>query len=169
MPLKYYTLITGASMGFGKTLALECANRKMHLILVALGGENLHKFSDYLKKHYGIDAITLEMDLTEDNACYDLYEQVTALGLKVNMLINNAGVGCTELFVDGCINKYQQQIKLNVLVTTMLTHLFLGMLKEHSPSYILNVGSLASFFSLPKKQVYGATKSYVFLFFKKPS
>ncbi|MES1220817.1 MAG: SDR family NAD(P)-dependent oxidoreductase, partial [Bacteroidota bacterium] len=53
-----------------------------------------------------------------------------------------------------------------VLATTLITRLFLDMLKQNGPSYILNVGSLASFFYLPKKQVYGATKSYIYYFSK---
>jgi len=53
-----------------------------------------------------------------------------------------------------------------VLATTRLTRLFLPELKQNSPSYILNVGSLASFFPLPKKQVYGATKSFICYFSK---
>jgi short-subunit dehydrogenase len=49
---------------------------------------------------------------------------------------------------------------------TLITHLFLEMLESYTPSYILNVSSLASFFYLPKKQVYGGTKSYLVSFSK---
>jgi short-subunit dehydrogenase len=162
----YYTVITGASLGFGRTLALECAYRKMNLILVALPGEGLHNLADSIKNTYLIDAIPLEIDLSDDHGCHRLYHEVVTRGLEVNMLINNAGVGSTEFFSKGNIKQYQQQIKLNVLATTMITHLFLEMLKKNAPSYVMNVGSLASFFSLPKKQVYGATKSYIFYFSK---
>ena len=48
----------------------------------------------------------------------------------------------------------------------MLTHLFLDMLKLNGPSHILNVGSLSSYFILPKKQVYAATKSFIYFFTK---
>ena len=53
-----------------------------------------------------------------------------------------------------------------MLATTRITRLFLPMLKTNSPSYVLNVGSLASFFTLPRKQVYGATKSFIYYFSK---
>jgi short-subunit dehydrogenase len=52
------------------------------------------------------------------------------------------------------------------LATTVITHLFIKNLPEGSPAHILNVGSLASFFYLPKKQVYGGTKSYIYYFSK---
>ena len=69
-------------------------------------------------------------------------------------------------FKEGNIDFYQKQVKLNVMVTTLLTSLFLDMLKANTPSHILNVGSLSCFFYLAKKQVYGATKSYVYSFSK---
>jgi short-subunit dehydrogenase len=90
--------------------------------------------------------------------------EVNALQLQVNMLINNAGLGSTVMFNEGSISLYEKQIKLNVLTTTLITRLFLEMLKRNGPSYILNVGSMASFFCLPKKLVYGATKSFVYFY-----
>jgi len=84
----------------------------------------------------------------------------------VNILINNAGIGSTMPFEEGSPDLYKRQIKLNVLATTLITRLFLTTLQLHDHSYILNVGSMASFFYLPKKQVYGATKSFIYFFSK---
>jgi short-subunit dehydrogenase len=161
-----YTLITGASEGFGKALAIECARRKMNLILVALPGPELHPLAGFIKRNYGVDVITIEKDLCRDESCMELFNEVSTLNLRVNMLINNAGIGSTVLFEEGSINLFEKQIKLNVLATTQITHLFLKMLERNSPSYILNVGSMSSFFYLPKKQVYGATKSFIYYFSK---
>jgi short-subunit dehydrogenase len=138
----------------------------MNVILVSLPGEALQDQAAFLKAIYGVEAIAIEMDLCEEGSCRELLNQVIAYDVKVNMLINNAGVGGTDLFHCGCLSHYEKQIKLNVLATTITTHLFMAMLKENHPSYILNVGSLASFFSLPKKQVYGATKSFIWYFSK---
>ena len=52
------------------------------------------------------------------------------------------------------------------MTTVQLTHLFLPELKKHQRSYILNVSSLCVFFYLAKKQVYGATKSFIYFFSK---
>jgi uncharacterized protein len=162
----FYTLITGASEGFGKALATECARRKMNLILVALPGTELHNLAESLKLDFLVDVVSVEMDLCKDESCLDLFNIVSARGLRVNMIFNNAGIGSTGLFEEGSIKLFEKQIKLNVLATTLITRLFLDMLKHNSPSYILNVGSLASFFPLPKKQVYGATKSFIYYFSK---
>jgi short-subunit dehydrogenase len=166
MNKNHYTLITGASEGFGKALAIECARRGMNLILVALPGPELHCLGDFIRRNYCVDTVCIEKDLCRDKSCLELFNEVSELNLPVNMLINNAGIGSTVLFEKGSIGLYERQIRLNVLATTLLTRLFLGLLKRHSPSYILNVGSMASFFHLPKKQVYGATKSFIYSFSK---
>jgi len=136
----------------------------MNLILVALPGPELYHLAEFIQRNYFIDVITIEKDLARDESCVELFNQVTALDLQVNMLINNAGIGSTVLFETGSISLYEKQIKLNVLATTIITRLFLGSLKRNCQSYILNVGSMASFFYLPKKQVYGATKSFIYFF-----
>lgn len=166
MKTKLYTLITGASEGFGRALAMECASRKMNLILVALPDSKLHILAKTLIQKYAIDVIAIEKDLSIEENCTMLYKQVEELKLPVNMLINNVGISSTMFFSEGSIGFYQKQVQLNVVATTLLTSLFLDMLKTNKPSHILNVGSLSCFFYLAKKQVYGATKSYIYSFSK---
>ncbi len=162
----HYTLITGASEGLGKALALECAHRKMNLILVALPGPELYQLAGLIRRNYCVDVIAIEKDLCEEQSCTALFDEINKQNLQVNMLINNAGTGSTLLFEEGSINLYEKQIKLNVLATTIVARLFLEMLKRNNNSYILNVGSMASFFYLPKKTVYGATKSFIYFLSK---
>ena len=59
-----YTLITGASEGFGKALALECASRKMNLVLVALPGPEIFYLADFIKRNYKVDVVSIETDLS---------------------------------------------------------------------------------------------------------
>lgn len=163
---KFYTLITGASEGLGKALALECASRGMNLILVALPGSGLHFLARLIKRNYPVEVVCIEKDLCLDESCSELFWEISMLGLHINILINNAGVGSTVLFEKGPVSLFEKQIRLNVLATALLTRLFLDILKQNSPSYILNVGSLASYFILPRKNVYGATKSFLYSFSK---
>jgi uncharacterized protein len=161
-----YSLITGASEGLGKALAFECAARKMNLMLVALPGSGLHELGDFIHRNFGVSVMVSEKDLSDPASCRDLFREIQQQGLRLRMLINNAGLGGTNLFCEGSLELYEKQIRLNVLATTVLTHLFLDNLERNGPSYILNVGSMASFFFLPRKQVYGATKSYIHFFSK---
>lgn len=166
MKTKLYTLITGSSEGFGKALAIECAKRKMNLILVSLPDSGLNQLAEFIIQNYNVDVVPIEKDLAIEENCMMLFKEVEQLDLAVNMLINNVGLGSTMFFKEGNIDFYQKQLKLNVMVTTLLTSLFLNTLKTNTPSHILNVGSLSCFFYLAKKQVYGATKSYVYSFSK---
>ncbi len=166
MNTKLYTLITGSSEGFGKALAIECAKRKMNLILVSLPNSGLTPLAEFIMQNYNVHVIPIEKDLSVEENCVALYKEVKQRKLSVNMLINNVGLGSTMFFKEGTIDFYQKQVKLNVMVTTLLSSLFLEMLKTNQPSHILNVSSLSCFFYLAKKQVYGATKSYVYSFSK---
>jgi len=163
---KHYTIITGASEGLGKSFAIECASRQMNLILVSLPNSGLPELAIFIRRNFKVSVRTFEMDLSVSSTCYDLFFEIEKSKLPINTLINNAGIGNTGLFDEGSPEFYEKQIRLNVLATTVITHLFIKSLKGKTPSYILNVGSLASFFYLPKKQVYGGTKSYIYYFSK---
>lgn len=166
MPEKLYTLITGASEGLGKSFALDCAGRNMNLILVALPDSGLDRLANFIRRNFTVSVITFEKDLTGPLSCHELLMEIQKQKLHLRILINNAGIGSTVPFCEGSVELYERQIRLNVLATTIITRLFLANLEQHTPSYILNVGSMASFFFLQRKQVYGATKSYIYFFSK---
>ena len=163
---KHFAMITGASEGFGKAMALECAGRNMNLVLVALPGSALSSLSCFIERNYDVTVLFFEHDLSKKEECVLLFEKISQQKLPVNVLINNAAMGGTHFFEEKDPEYYYKQIGLNVVAPTLLTHLFLQTLEKNSPSHILNVGSLASFFFLPKKGVYGATKSYLVAFSK---
>lgn len=163
---KKFAIITGASEGFGKALALECASRHQHLILVALPGSGLKHLAAYIEKNFDVSVYWYEHDLSKKEECRLLFHEINQQALPVHILINNAGMGGTHFFEERDAEYYHKQIELNVVAPTLLTHYFLDSLEKNSPSYILNVSSLASFFYLPKKGVYGGTKSYLVAFSK---
>jgi short-subunit dehydrogenase len=164
MQNRVYTLITGASEGLGKAFAFECAQRKMNLILVALPGPELRSLVNFIQKNYEVEVIGIEKDLSREENCVALINEINILNLQVNILINNVGVGGTFFFEKGNIQFYEKLIRLNVLATTLITRLLLDNLKKCEESYILNVGSMAGFFYLPKKHVYGASKAFIYSF-----
>jgi uncharacterized protein len=161
---KKYTLITGASAGIGKAMAAECAKRGQNLILVALQNSGLAETAACLQQQYGVDVKALELNLTSPNAMQYLYDWCHQQQLKVNVLINNAGIGNYSIFQQSDYEDYQSMIQLNVNAVVALTHLFVPKLRENESAYILNVGSFASLMPLPYKSVYAATKSFVLTF-----
>jgi hypothetical protein len=119
---------------------------------------------DFLQRAFDVDVKVFASDLSDESNCYQLFEEIDEQRLHINMLINNAGIGGTAWFEDESAEQYASVIKLNVLATTLITRLCLKLLEENTPSYILNTGSMAGFFHLPRKQVYCGTKSYIYSF-----
>lgn len=161
-----YALITGASEGLGKFLAIECARKRMGLVLVALPGSELKHLQKYIIRTYHVDVLCIETDLSCESNCYQLYQRVKNENISISVLINNAGMGGTFPFDEKDAAYYSKVISLNATTPTMLCRLFLPDLKNNAPSFIMNVSSLAGIFHLPHKQVYGGTKSYLLAFSK---
>lgn len=157
------TLITGASSGLGRELAIECAKRKMNLLLVALPGRNLEEFCKQLSSSYQVLAFGFEGDLTEKEFISRLVNSILRK-YRINFLINNAGVGGTVPFQEASIDYLDTIIQLNIRATTLLTRLLVEELKSHEQSYILNVSSMAAFSPIPYKTIYPASKAFIYSF-----
>lgn len=159
--MKPFVLITGASGGLGRTFALEYAKKGENLFLTDLENSNLPELVAFLKANFKVEIRSFRTDLSVPENCERLYLYAQENGISVKYLINNAGVLSKGLFEELPLHFIQKQIDVNVKSPTLLCRLFLDDLKKNSPSGILNVSSLASYFSVPMKQVYGATKAYI--------
>ena len=153
-------MITGASKGLGKQLALECARRKMNLILVSLPNENLEGLSMEIASSYQIHVSYREIDLTVRSSVEDLARWVNE-DFAVSMVINNAGIGGSHIFTDCTTDYLDSIIQLNINAMVLLTRLLLPQLKMRQNAYILNVSSLAAFSPIPYKTVYPASKVFI--------
>lgn len=154
-------LITGASEGLGKSFAIESAKRGLALVLVSLPNSGLEHLANYLRVNFNSKVCCIEIDLTKNTAAAEIFGKLKEQNISVNVLINNAGLGNWSWFEDKNVEFYRTQIDLNITNTVLLTRLFLNHIDKSTASYILNVGSLGGHFIVPKKQVYGATKSFV--------
>lgn len=159
-----YTLITGASQGFGKAMALDFAARKMNLVLIALPKSGLNELLIFIKNNFKVDVIALELDLSSINSCYEIADFIKNNNIQIKYLVNNAGVLSRGYFDELSEVFILKQIEVNITTPTLLIRLLLENLKKSAPSGILNIGSMASFFALQKKQVYGGTKAYLLCF-----
>ena len=162
LPSGSYTLVTGASAGIGKQIAVECARRGLNLFLVSLPETGLDEFADELKQKYSVNVHTLAVDLTEYDAPQTIYTFTREKGITVAILVNNAGVGFKGSFEKLETELTDKMILLNVRATTMLAVLFLPEMKKLPKAHILNVSSFAAFSPVPFKSVYSASKSYLF-------
>ena len=116
----YYTLITGASQGFGKAMALEFAKRKMNLVLVALPNSGLKELSLFIKTNFNTDVICLEQDLSITESYYAISNYIKNKNINIKYLVNNAGV-LSRGYFDELDDKFiLKQIEVNVTAPTLL-------------------------------------------------
>jgi uncharacterized protein len=158
-----YTLITGASTGLGKEIAIEYARHHINLILVAMPGRNLLQLCQELEILYGIRTVSLEYDLTKENDLNELAAFVKD-NFSVNQLVNNAGIGGTMKFEEASCEYLDKIIHFNIRATTMLSCLLLPELLNHKKALILNIASMAAFGPIPYKTIYPASKAFIYSF-----
>lgn len=162
--MKNYALITGASSGIGRELAEVFAKEAWNLILVARSVESLVSLKKQLESQYGIDVKVIPKDLSVEESCEELFSEIQADALKVEVLVNNAGHGDYGLFHQTSWARDRSMIQVNMLALTKLTKLFLPNMIREQRGYILNVASTAAFQAGPYMAVYYATKAYVLSF-----
>jgi uncharacterized protein len=159
---KLFALVTGGSRGLGREFAIELARKKINVLIVALPDDGLPGLCHYIRANFNVECFYLETDLTQSNSIEELMEW--ASGYRINILINNAGMGGSKEFLLAETEYLDNMIALNVRALTLITHKLLPELKSHKQSYILNVASMASFSPIGYKTVYPASKVFVLYF-----
>jgi short-subunit dehydrogenase len=154
-------LITGASSGIGLELARLHARKGGNLVLVARSRDKLDALKQELEAAHGIRATVIAADLAAPGAARSVFEQTEALGIRVDLLINNAGFGGHGLFHEQALTSLQAMMQVNMAALTELTHCYLPGMVQRRRGRILNVSSTAGFMPGPLQAVYYATKAYV--------
>lgn len=154
-------LVTGASSGIGTDLAREFARDGHDLILVARNEAALTALAAEVSAEHGVTATVIAADLADPAAPRRLFDDVTARGLSVDVLVNNAGFGDGSRFAEASREKTLGMIQVNVTALTDLMHAFLPGMVSRGKGRVLNVASTAAFQPGPGMSVYCATKAYV--------
>ena len=157
-------LITGASSGIGAAYAREFAARGADLVLVARGEDAMRRLADELRSTHGRRVEVVPADLAEPGAADLVAERVAALGIEVDLLVNNAGFGMHGDLIGADAGRLTAQIQLNCVALVDLTRRFLPGMMDRRRGAVVNVASTAAFQPLPHMAVYGATKAFVLSF-----
>lgn len=157
-------LITGASSGLGRDFAWLCARDCGRVVLVARDEARLAALAREIMDETGVDCVVISADLAEPGAPAELYKNVGARGITIDILINNAGFGTFGAFANADLHSQSQMVDVNIRALTELTHLFLPGMIARRFGRILNVASTAAFQPGPLMAVYYATKAYVLSF-----
>ncbi|MFC4101967.1 SDR family NAD(P)-dependent oxidoreductase [Paenibacillus xanthanilyticus] len=157
-------LITGASSGIGEQFALQLAKRGYDLVLVARSQDKLERLAAEISAQHGVKTHVIAADLSLPGAALRLHTEAAQLGLRIDLLVNNAGFGLSGEFLNHPIDAYREQIMLNVNALMEMTHLFLADMAARRSGAIINVASLLSFMPFPYCSVYSGTKAFVLSF-----
>lgn len=158
---KNVALITGASTGIGKELATIHAEKSGDLIIVARSKNKLETLKADLEKKHAVKVMVIAKDLGLAEAPKEIYTEVKAAGIEIDILINNAGFGALGKFHELELESQISMINLNVTSLRTMTHLFLADFLKRNAGKILNNSSTASLMPGPLQAVYFATKAYV--------
>ncbi len=154
-------LITGASAGIGAEFARYHASKGGTVIVTARREDTLNNLKSELEAAHSVPVHVYAMDLGANGAADQLYDQIKADGLQVDILINNAGFGGHGHHVERDLAAEQAMIDLNVKALVTMTQRFGGDMAGRGNGKILNVGSTAGFMPGPQQAVYFATKAFV--------
>ena len=157
-------LVTGASSGIGLELAKCFAADGCRLVLVARKGSVLETLATELRKAHKIQAQVITADLSQPESPARLLAHLYSAGLKVDVLVNNAGFGAQGKFVELPLARQLEMLQVNITTLTHLTGLLLPGMVERRRGGILSVASTAAFQPGPGMAIYYATKAYVLSF-----
>lgn len=148
-------LITGASSGIGREMAIYLSELGYDLILVARRKERLQELQKRLSTHVTI----FTYDLQKSENIYELHKKVQ--DKEIDLLINNAGFGLFGMFFETSLDRELEMIDLNIKAYHIMIKLFLPSMMKRNQGRILNVASAAGFLAGPRLNTYYATKNYV--------
>jgi hypothetical protein len=156
-----YALVTGASQGIGRAIAVELARWEIPLVLVARDVNKLVSLAFDLEKCYGVKCCVLGADLSQLDAAERIYEATTKAGITIDVLVNNAGIAFEGLAVDMDTSDLERMVILNSVTYAKLSQLYGQDMKQNRRGRILMVSSMAGLCNAsPNTAVYGATKAF---------
>lgn len=158
-------LITGASRGIGRALALGLAQRGYDLLLVARSADQLQALAHEVQARYQRQAQVLALDLTQPEAAAQVATwagHAATDGLAV--LVNNAGYGLWGRFEQLNLEEQLNMLQLNLNLPVQLTYALLPLLRRAARGYVLNVASTAAYQAVPSLTLYAASKAFLLSF-----
>jgi short-subunit dehydrogenase len=157
-------LVTGASAGIGVDLAECFAKGGYDLIIAARTEAALKEVGERISKAHGVKVAAIACDLGAIGAGAKLAAEIVQRGLRVDVLVNNAGFGHAGGFAAEPIEPQLGMIDLNIRALTELTHIYWKDMLSKKRGGVLNVASTAAFQPGPLMAVYYASKAYVLSF-----
>lgn len=157
-------LITGASSGIGLELTRLFSKDGFNLVIVSRNEERLNELAEEFEALGAGSVKIIAQDLSLPNGAQNVYSETVAANIKIDILVNDAGVGVYGLFTETELETELAIIQLNIGALVQLTKLFVKDMIDKGEGKILQLASIASYQPTPLLSVYAATKSFVLSF-----
>ena len=158
-------LITGASSGIGRALALELGRKGARLGLLARRAETLNEIAKEIESAGG-QALVLPADVKDPDAVRDAANKLRACFGRIDVLVANAGVGVTTDVADLQAREVAEVFQINVIGAVNSVTAVLPEMIEQGSGQLVAISSLAGYRGLPKSAAYCASKAALSSFFE---
>jgi short-subunit dehydrogenase len=155
-------VVTGASSGIGRELAVQLGRRAAVLVLLARRADRLHQLQDELLSRLpDLRVMIMPVDLCDEGAVDRVIDDIHAQVGPVDVLVNNAGMGDQVLFDRADWPRTRQVLHTNVVGLAQLTAAFVPSMVERGRGGVINIGSGAGLTIMPASAAYSASKHFV--------
>ncbi len=151
-------LITGASGGFGRQMTRQFLEAGSRVLLTDMDAASLDSLTAEFQTDSGQILGSIAANLVDDSGCRKLFDDVQALKLSPDILINNAGIGVGGRFDHVPSDRWEQVLQINLLAPMRVCYLFLPQMIERGSGHIVNISSLAGWIGTSGISSYCATK-----------
>ncbi|NER52114.1 MAG: SDR family NAD(P)-dependent oxidoreductase [Symploca sp. SIO1A3] len=159
-------LVTGASRGIGRAIALELAQQGVkRLLLVARNRQRLAEVATEIKA-FGVEAVTLAVDLTQPIEVNIAIARAWRAHRSIDLLVNCAGVAHQTSFLQSKMPNVEEELALNLMGMYTITRLVARRMANRGEGTIVNVSSLMGKVAAPTMATYSATKFAILGFTK---
>jgi short-subunit dehydrogenase len=156
-------VVTGAAGGLGASFARKLAERGYRLLLVDRRPEELNQVCQSLAAQYGASVVPSVIDLCKRKQVERLAKKLERT-VDVELLVNNAGFGTADYFVDTDASYLVGMVDVHVVAPTILIQAVLPAMIDRNRGGIINVSSLSSWLHSAGNVQYGSTKNYLAVF-----
>ena len=151
-------LVTGASRGLGKAMAIALAQAGARLVLAARDVKQLDATADSARA-LGVEAFVFRTDVTQEDQIRNLERAVAREAGRIQILVNNAGMNIRKEATDFTLQEWRQVLDTNLTSAFLMCRSFVPMMKGQGYGRILNLTSIMSHIVLPGRTAYCASKA----------
>ncbi|MFZ7946425.1 MULTISPECIES: SDR family oxidoreductase [Bacillaceae] len=150
-------IVTGASRGIGREIAIKLAEQGMKVTIVGSSSQ-VSETADELKKMGYANILPVQADVSKEEDMQEVVKKTIEAYGKVDVLVNNAGVGFFKLTEDVTVEEWRKVFEVNVQGVFLATKAVLPHMKERKTGTIITISSDVARYTIPNGAAYTATK-----------